>query len=120
MTDNKKLKVENPVDNGMAAHTGHADAKVAAHTMYSDVKSSILQLKDTGMKAQAVQDNAKTGAPKVVYNSKAVAHNPHKDVEVKAHTAAGHVKNGSHKAFPDTNIPAHGAGPELKEEIRRE
>jgi hypothetical protein len=114
MTGNKKLKVINAVDNGVAPHVEHADANVPAHTMHCEVKTSIQQLKGTVMKAQAAKDEVKTDVPKVLYDSKAVLQPSQKDADVNAHTTAGHGKTGDHKTAPDAKIPSHSTRSELK------
>jgi hypothetical protein len=114
MTDNKKLKGINTVDNGFATHVEPADANVAVHTMHRDVKTSIPQLKGTGMKAQTAKDEVKTDVPKVLYDSKAVTQPSQKDADVNAHTTAGHGKTGDHLTTPDAKIPSHSTRSELK------
>ena len=88
-------------DSRVAAQTAYDNSKTP-HTTHSDVAKSIHQVKDAGVQAHKVSDDAKYEVQKSAHDeAKATVTTPHKEAGVTTHTPSHTPKVDAHKAAHD-------------------
>ncbi|MEI7433184.1 MAG: hypothetical protein WCJ93_02905 [Methanomicrobiales archaeon] len=93
-------------DARVAAQTAYDNSKVP-HTTHSDVAKSIHQVKDAGVQAHKVSDDAKYEAQKGAHDEvKVTVATPHKDADLTSHAPSHNPKSDVQKAAPGVKVGA--------------